>query len=142
MNLNLSFSGKEFKKQITVLIADDDYDSYWLITRALKHQKVNIIWAKNGAEAVNICKSDKSIDIVLMDIRMPVMNGFEATTRIKEIRQDLPVIIQTAYAKDYENDRFMSVQFDGFIKKPVRRKQLEELIKKHVFSETAVNSDQ
>lgn len=138
MNLNFSNSRNEFTREITILIADDDYDSYWLISRALRHNNAKIIWAKNGAEAVSICRSNPKVDLVLMDIRMPVMNGFEATSRIKDFRKDLPVIIQTAYAKEYAKDQFMNIQFDGFIKKPVKKKQLLDLIRTHIFKTGSV----
>ena len=77
-----------------VLIAEDADDNYFLLTAILKKTKLNLIRAKNGQEAIDICKENENIDAVLMDLSMPVMNGLEATTAIKEFRSELPIIAQ------------------------------------------------
>jgi hypothetical protein len=82
----------------TILIAEDAESSYQFLKVILTKAGAEILWAKNGREAVGICRSGKKIDLVLMDINMPEMNGFEATALIKAERPDLPVIAQTAYA--------------------------------------------
>ena len=77
---------------------EDDHINIFYIEEILYETKAKLIIVKNGLEAVEICKKNKNIDLVLMDIRIPGINGYEATKRIKEITNNLPVIAQTAYA--------------------------------------------
>ena len=79
----------------TILVADDVPTNYLLIEATLKNTNAHLIWAKNGQEALDICM-DIDVDIVLMDIQMPVMNGIEATRAIKAIKSYIPIVAQTA----------------------------------------------
>lgn len=101
----------------TILIAEDTDINYYLLAEVLKKTKVKLIRVKNGAEAVDLVKVN-NIDLVLMDINMPTMNGYEATKKIKEHNKKIPVIIQTAV---YEDGYEKSMQFgaDDFISKPI-----------------------
>ncbi len=103
-----------------VLVADDIDINYKLIEEILLPTKAKILWAKDGMEAVEICLKNDSIDLVLMDIKMPKMNGFEATQKIKAHKRDLIVIGQTAYAHDNENHKCLNTGFDNYIAKPIK----------------------
>jgi len=90
-----------------ILIAEDDDNNYFFLKSALKPTRLNLKRAINGKDAVEIIKNDKekNFQLVLMDIQMPVMNGYESTAQIKRIRKDLPVIAQTAYAMSGEKEK-------------------------------------
>lgn len=103
-----------------VLVADDIDINYKLIEEILLPTKAKILWAKNGKEAVELCLKNDNIDLVLMDIKMPKMNGFEATQKIKEHKKDLTIIGQTAYAHDNEHHKCLNAGFDNYIAKPIK----------------------
>ncbi len=108
-----SWSGK------TILIADDEFHSYLFLKEVLSKTGAEILYARNGEEALQICRSQSGIDMVLMDMEMPVLDGKAATRQIKSINPALPVIAQTAYAS-YE-DKMMAQEAgcDDFIAKPI-----------------------
>lgn len=114
----------------TILIAEDEKNNFTLIKKILEGVGANVIWAKDGEEAVHFCKTNNEIDLVFMDIRMPKLNGFEATAQIKQFKNKLPIIVQTAYAKEFEKDELMRTNFDGFLSKPFNKNELLEIIKK------------
>ena len=113
-----------------LLIVEDDENNFNLISRFLSDQPLKILRAKNGKEAVDICKSEKVIDLVLMDIRMPLMDGYTATKLITELRPELPVIAQTAFA-DEKEESLKSGCID-FIAKPFNKNDLLEILIKHL----------
>lgn len=106
--------------QYTILIAEDEETNFIYLETALIKTKVNIIRAKNGKEAVEAAKVHPSIDLILMDIKMPEMNGLEATRSIKSFRKDVPVIAQTAFAMDEDKRNCSAVGCDDFLAKPIR----------------------
>lgn len=116
----------------TVLIAEDADDNYFLLTAILKKTKINLIRAKNGQEAIDLCKENENIDAILMDLSMPIMNGLEATSAIKEFRAELPIIAQTAYAMEADREKTFEAGCDDYISKPIRRKVLIELLDKYI----------
>ena len=88
--------------------------------------------AKNGLEAVKLCIDNPDIDFVLMDIKMPELNGFEATKSIKEIYPNLPIIAQTAFAIMGDRDFALSMGCDEYISKPIKRVELIELMNNYL----------
>ena len=97
---------------------------------------LNILHAPNGKKAVEICMNDKDISIVLMDIKMPVMDGVTAVRQIKEIRPELPIIAQSAYATNSDPHSFFTQVFDDYISKPVNSKVLLEVLNKYAGMST------
>lgn len=118
---------------VTILIAEDVETNFKFLEMTLLKEKINILRARNGAEAVEICKSNQNIDLVLMDIKMPVLNGLDATKMILEFRSDLPIIAQTAYA--FTNDRIMAIESGcvDYISKPIKINNLIKMIDKHLI---------
>jgi signal transduction histidine kinase/DNA-binding NarL/FixJ family response regulator len=104
---------------ISVLIAEDDEISYVLLRESLKLKNIITYRAKNGQEAVEMIKNQPNINLVLMDIKMPVMGGIEATRLIKEIKPKTPVIIQSAYANQSEIQQTYLAGCDDYMTKPV-----------------------
>lgn len=112
----------------TILIAEDDNINFLLFQKIMKTKNFKIIRAQNGQEAVNICLNNPEIDLVLMDIKMPVMDGFEAFEKIHPIRPNLPVIAQTAFSSNEDKERILKEGFSDYITKPINREKLFDLI--------------
>ena len=108
----------------TILAAEDEDTNYWLLEKILSDSGITIIRAQNGIEAVKLCKSNPNIDLVLMDIKMPEMDGYEATAKIKKVRPELPVIAQTAYITEADRKRAIACGCSDFITKPIVKKLL------------------
>ncbi len=117
-----SIEGLNWKDK-KILVAEDNEANYILIHEMLRKTNAEIIWAKNGQEAVDICKKD-DVNAVLMDIKMPVLDGIEATTQIKSFNKNIPIIAQTAYALDEEKERFLNYGCDAYLSKPIILKKL------------------
>jgi PAS domain S-box-containing protein len=113
--------GINLKDSKTLLIAEDEDSNFILLKEFLSGTGFTIIRAKNGSEAVSLCMSNPKIDLVLMDIKMPEMDGYEATKRIKEFRPGLPVIAQTAYTYETDINKVLACGCTDFINKPIRR---------------------
>jgi len=116
----------------TILVAEDDRINFLLIREILTKTGVNIIWAANGEEAVDVCKNNDKIDLVLMDIKMPLMDGYEATKIIRGFRPALPVIALTAYAQASDKEKALAEGCVGHISKPVDRAQLYSMLQQYL----------
>jgi PAS domain S-box-containing protein len=114
----------EYDKPKTLLIAEDEDFNYMLLEELLADINSKILRARNGIEAVEICKSNQHIDLVLMDIKMPLMSGYEATKQIREFLPNLPIIAQTAYTTDFDKKKALSCGCNDFISKPLEKKLL------------------
>ena len=106
-------------KDRVILIAEDEDMNYRFLEAVLQKTQTQILRAKTGREAVELCKNISKIDLVLMDIKMPEMNGFDATREIKKLRPSLPVIAQTAYAAQDELIKCQQSGCDDIITKPI-----------------------
>lgn len=116
----------------TILIAEDDNINFLLFQKMMQNKNYKIIRAINGQEAVDTCINNPNIDLVLMDIKMPIMNGFEALEQIRPIRPMLPIIAQTAYSSSDDKIKIEEAGFNGYITKPLNRENLFELINKYL----------
>jgi len=109
----------------TVLIAEDEIMNYLYLEEALRVTKAKVIWCKNGQEAVDkIIKENVKVDAILMDVKMPKMNGYDATKQIKKFDKKTPVIIQTAFAMPDERAKGFEMGCDDYLEKPIRQKVL------------------
>lgn len=120
--------------QKTIMIVEDDTINYKFLEVGLKPTNVKILWAKTGVEAVDMFKENK-IDLILMDIQLPVMDGLEATTKIKKLNKDVPVIAQTAFALSIEKEQIFSAGCDDYMAKPIVMKTLIDRISQLFDSE-------
>jgi CheY-like chemotaxis protein len=116
----------------TVLIAEDDEDNFFFLKVSLRTEKFNILRARNGREAVDIIRSNPDIILILMDLKMPGMDGFEATKAIKVMRPDIPILAVTAYAMTGDEIKTLEAGCDGYIAKPFTREQMLELIGQYI----------
>ncbi|OQX79243.1 MAG: hypothetical protein B6D61_03900 [Bacteroidetes bacterium 4484_249] len=112
----------------TILIAEDENSNYELLKASIYRTKIKIIRAVNGEEAVEFVKNNGKIDIILMDIRMPKMNGYEATRKIKSFKPKLPIVSITAYAMSEDESKSIEAGCDMYISKPIRPAKLLSLI--------------
>jgi CheY-like chemotaxis protein len=117
---------------IHILVAEDEEFNYLYIAESLSEFNIKLYRAKDGLSAVEICRANLQIQQVLMDIRMPVMDGYTATKEIKKFRPDMPIIAQTAYAMESDRKKAMDEGCDDYIAKPIRRQDLIEIISRHV----------
>jgi two-component system cell cycle response regulator DivK len=118
-------------KSSVVLIAEDDDSNSFFLQKILKSESVSILLAINGEEAVEQCRKHPEISLVLMDIKMPVMDGLEATRQIKSFRKDLPVIAITAFAMTGDKKRALEAGCDDYMAKPVGKDDLLAKFRKH-----------
>jgi PAS domain S-box-containing protein len=112
------------------LVAEDDKFSYKFLEGFLKQTKAEVLRASDGRQAVEICRNNPGIDLVLMDIQMPEMNGLTATEEIKKFNAKIPIIAQTANAINEERIRCLEAGCDDFITKPVNINELYDKINK------------
>jgi signal transduction histidine kinase/ligand-binding sensor domain-containing protein/CheY-like chemotaxis protein len=117
-------------EEITILVAEDDDVNYELIVSILKNSRARILRAVNGKEAVDFINSNKNIRncIILMDIKMPVMDGISACREIRKVNEKIPVIALTAYAQPEDKHRIMKEKFDEYLPKPIRANDLLSLL--------------
>lgn len=113
---------------LKALIVEDDENSTLLLTIILNQVCSDIITAESGLEAIEICRNNSDLDLVLMDIQIPDMNGFTATKKIREFNQQLFIIAQTAYAMDGDKEKALAAGCNGYLPKPVIKKDLLALI--------------
>ncbi|NTW82647.1 MAG: PAS domain S-box protein [Chlorobiaceae bacterium] len=113
----------------TIIIAEDDKISSLLLKKVLKDENFMLIFAENGKDALELVKKHPETELVLMDVKMPDMNGYEATRLIKQIRPELPVIVLTAFASPEKREKASDAGCDSFITKPVKKNELIELIR-------------
>ncbi len=115
----------------TILIAEDESVNYRFFEEIFEDTYVNLIWAQNGQEAVDFCKKLDKIDLILMDIKMPVMNGYDATKAIKQFMPNIPIIAQTSYALIGDETKAREAGCDDYIHKPIDINNLMKKIIKH-----------
>lgn len=108
-------------KQITILVAEDEENNYYLIEQILSKSNYIILHAENGKKAVEICQNHSEIGLVLMDIKMPDMDGQTALTEIRKSHPNLPIIAQTAYALEQEREYLLNNGFNDYISKPIKK---------------------
>jgi signal transduction histidine kinase/CheY-like chemotaxis protein len=125
-----------------ILIAEDEETNYLYLREALKSSGINIIWAKNGLEAINYAENNENIGLILMDIKMPEVSGLEASRYIKHIRPTLPIIAQTAFAMDTDKQACFDAGCVDFLPKPLTHHTLVSIIQKYLTKtgQEAINS--
>jgi signal transduction histidine kinase/ActR/RegA family two-component response regulator len=118
-------------KKLKILVAEDDEISDSLISRTLQKISKEVLHVRTGVEAVVACCNNTDIDLILMDIRMPDMDGYEATRQIRQFNINVVIIAQTAYAFSGDNEKAIEAGCNDYISKPIKKTFLYELIKKY-----------
>ena len=135
-NLDMK-NGHSVKKKINlsgkkILIVEDTESNYRLLNILLEKQGAETIWALTGSQGISICKNSKDIDLVLMDINLPDVDGYEATSQIKSFKPNLPIVAQTAYAMAGDKERFLKEGFDSYVSKPIDKNELIGVVKQQL----------
>ena len=118
-------------KKLKILIADDEEPAELYLTLVLSKINKEFLIARTGVEAVEICHNNPDIDLILMDIRMPVMNGDEATRKIRQFNKDVIIIAQTAYGLLGDREKVIEDGCNDYISKPVKKDKLIKMIGKY-----------
>jgi CheY-like chemotaxis protein len=128
--LNTSDKSDSLRK-LKILIAEDDEVSELLLEENLAAVGKEIIIAKTGTEAVELCRNNPEIDLVLMDIQMPEMGGYEATRRIREFNKEIVIIAQTAFGLSGDREKAIEAGCNDYISKPISIAELLGLIENY-----------
>ncbi|MFA9370093.1 MAG: ATP-binding protein [Labilibaculum antarcticum] len=115
-----------------LLVAEDEELNFSYISRILKDAGIDFLRAGNGQEAVDICRNNVHVKMVLMDVKMPVMNGYEAVRMIRESNNDIPIIAQTAFAIGNEKKKALDVGCNDYIAKPFKKDELLDKIRQNL----------
>lgn len=115
----------------TIIVAEDVISNFKLIKAFLKLTNVNLLWAKDGKEVIEMLENH-SVDLMLMDIQMPILDGIQATIQIRKNGNITPIIIQTAYALNNEKDKCFAVGCNDYITKPINKEELLKKISKYI----------
>jgi len=116
-----------------ILVAEDDDVNYLYLQEILSQTSATFIRAKNGKQAVELMSTVPNINLVLMDIKMPLMTGLEATIEIRKFNNKVPIIAQTAYAFEEEKQHALKLGCNDYISKPIKRAMLVALIEKYIY---------
>ncbi len=122
------FRQKSADREYTLLVAEDEPTNYLLIESILESYPYRLIHVTNGEDAVKVCRKYKDIDLVIMDIKMPLMNGLEATRIIKKEKGDIPVLAVTAHALEGDREKAIDAGCDDYLTKPLKKGELVEKI--------------
>jgi hypothetical protein len=113
-----------------ILIVEDDFTSGMMLEIMIEDYCKSPLIATNGLDAIRLCEENPDIKIVLMDIRLPELNGYEATKKIKEFNKDIIIIAQTSYALPGDREKAITAGCNDYISKPYSQIDLTELLKK------------
>ena len=123
--MNKSYDGKK------ILVVDDDLPSIIIVEKLLKGTGLEIIRARNGVEAVDLAET-KNIDAILMDIKMPIISGYDATRAIRKFNPNIPIIAYTAYALNGDRQKCLDAGCNDYLAKPVYPKDMLAMIAKYL----------
>ena len=115
-----------------ILVVEDMETNHMLIDSILRRTYAQVLWAMDGETAIELCKENEQIDIVLMDIRLPGIDGYETTREIRKFRPDVPIVAQTAYVYHNNKHLVLDAGCDDLITKPIKRDVLLRKVNKYI----------
>jgi len=118
-------------KNLKILVTEDDNISRILILKVLEEFSSEILTARTGLEAVEICRNNPDIDLILMDMQMPLMNGYEATKEIRKFNKEVIILAQTAFALEGDKSKTIDAGCNDYISKPIKKQELSVLLQKY-----------
>jgi len=116
----------------TVLIVEDEESNYTYLNELLTQTQATILYAENGKSALEVCEKNTNIDLILMDIKMPVMDGITATKIIRSGNRHMTIVAQTAFSHMSEKQKFIDIGFDDFIPKPIKYDDLFSILQRYL----------
>ncbi len=129
---------EEKERDFKLLIVDDDDISRTFLATILKKICEKALFAKNGKEAVELCKNHRDLDLILMDIKMPVLNGYEATQQIRQFNNDVVIIAQTAFGLEGDREKSIEAGCNDYLAKPIKKVELMEVVQKYLQRDKAI----
>ena len=117
--------------KLKIMVVEDDNASQKLLKKLVENYTKEIIIVDNGSEAIETCRNNPDIDLILMDMRIPQINGYEATRKIREFNKDVIIIAQTAFGLSGDREKSIEAGCNDYISKPINREKLNELIHKY-----------
>jgi PAS domain S-box-containing protein len=136
----ISFEAYDQVEKLKILIAEDDEKSAIFIAKLLKPFSKRILKAKTGTEALGIFRNNPDIDLIMMDIQMPDMDGYDATRKIREFNNEVVIIAQTALAFSHDREKALKSGCTDYISKPVTRVIMEGILKKYFINNSEKTS--
>jgi two-component system, cell cycle response regulator DivK len=118
-----------YTEENSILIVEDDETSSILLQVFLSKGNYKLLYAVNGKMAVQMFRENPKIDLILMDLKMPVMDGYEATRQIREMNTNIPILAQSAYAMSGDSEKALDAGCNDYITKPVKKEELLAKIK-------------
>jgi len=118
--------------ELRILVVEDEESNYRYIKEILKDSGIRLVRAVNGTKAVEICKEEEKIDLILMDLKLPEMSGYDASRKIRKILPNVPIIAQSAFALDDEKAEAFNSGCNEYIIKPFKKEVLQTAIAKYV----------
>jgi len=125
-----SVLNQEWSDKVILVVEDVEINKIFF-DAALRRTKAKILWAKNGQEAIDIFQANR-IDLVLMDLQIPIFDGYEATRRIRKLAPEIPIIAQTAHVMSGEREKCLEAGCNGYLTKPIRLQLLFEILCKYL----------
>ncbi|QIA09420.1 ATP-binding protein [Draconibacterium halophilum] len=132
-HVDCDFTSRNFK----VMVVEDDPTAEYLLKVLLERLTENILFARDGKEAIELYHSNPDIDLILMDISIPIIRGDEVIKMIRKTNKEVPIIAQTAFALDGDKERFIEIGCNDYISKPIMKDELIRIVQKYV-SEVAL----
>ncbi|MDZ7797424.1 MAG: response regulator [Candidatus Marinimicrobia bacterium] len=123
---------KKASEKELILIAEDDLSSYIYFEVLLKEKGFRTLHASNGEEAIRQCRKNPNISLLLLDLKMPFVDGYEAVRQIREFNKRIPIIAQTAYAFKTDRERILAAGCSDYISKPIDQELLMKKIRYHL----------
>ena len=130
-NSELTNKNPENASDIKILIVEDEEFALIYLSQILKDICAKMVFAKNGKEAIEIFKANPDIDLILMDIKMPKMNGYETALNIRELNKDIIIIAQTAFTFPGDKEKALRYGCTDYISKPIQANHLISMVKKY-----------
>jgi hypothetical protein len=118
-------------KNLKILIVEDDEVSHDLLALELRKISKELLHANTGVEAIEACKNNPDIDLILMDIRIPVLDGYEASRQIRKFNNEVVIVAQTAFALVGDREEAIKSGCNDYISKPIKKAELYELLHKY-----------
>lgn len=119
---------ENMEKEILILIVEDESLNSELLEVLLKRKKISYLLAVDGLEAIEMFEKHPEIDLVLLDIKLPNLNGEAVLIKMKELRPDVPIVVQTAYVFEEDKKRFFDIGCDDYISKPLNKELFYEIL--------------
>ena len=128
---NIDGDDNSLTLNLKILIVEDDETSSQLMSIIANKFAEEIIYAKTGRESIEACQNNPDIDLILMDIQMPDLNGYEATRQIRKFNKDVIIIAQTAYGLSGDREKTLASGCNNYISKPINKEEFDTLIREY-----------